>query len=51
MNVICLGGRVTGYALAWDLVRAFLDARFKGFERFERRLAIVKNLEKQEMKS
>jgi len=51
MNVICLGGRVTGYALAWDLVRAFLDARFKGLERFERRLTKVKNLEQQGIKS
>ncbi len=38
MNVICLGGRVTGYALALDLVRAFLSARFAGEERFQRRL-------------
>lgn len=38
MNVICLGGRVTGYALALDLLRAFLSARFLGEERFRRRL-------------
>jgi ribose 5-phosphate isomerase B len=29
MNVMCLGGRVTGFALAWDLVRVFLAARSK----------------------
>ena len=39
MNVMCLGGRVTGYALAWDLVRVFLGAHFKAEERYERRLA------------
>ena len=39
MNVLCLGGLVTGHALAWDLVQAFLLARFKGDERFRRRLA------------
>jgi len=30
MNVMCLGGRVTGYALSWDLVQTFLNAHFKG---------------------
>ena len=45
MNVICLGGRVTGYALSWDLVQTFLGARFKGAERCRRRLAKVAALE------
>ena len=45
MNVICLGGRVTGQALSWDLVQIFLSARFKGDERFRRRLAKVAALE------
>jgi ribose 5-phosphate isomerase B len=45
MNVICLGGRVMGYALAWDLVQAFLAARFRGDERFRRRLDKVAALE------
>ena len=45
MNVICLGGRVMGYALAWDLVQAFLSAEFSGDERFRRRLAKVASLE------
>ena len=47
MNVMCLGGRVTGYALSWDLVQIFLKARFKGCERFSRRLAKVKALERE----
>ena len=45
LNVICLGGRVTGRALAWDLVQMFLSARFKGAERFKRRLAKIAELE------
>src|SRR5881296_3947450 len=28
MNVICFGARVLGYALAWELTKAFLTARF-----------------------
>jgi ribose 5-phosphate isomerase B len=45
MNVICLGGRITGYEPASDLVRAFLNARFKGDERFRRRLRKIVELE------
>ena len=45
MNIMCLGGRITGYALSWDLVQIFLAARFKGGERFRRRLAKVAALE------
>jgi ribose 5-phosphate isomerase B len=47
MNVICLGGRVMGYALARDLVHAFLNAQFGGDERFRRRLDKVAALEKE----
>jgi ribose 5-phosphate isomerase B len=47
MNVMCLGGRVTGYALSWDLVQTFLSAHFKGNERFRRRLAKVTALERE----
>jgi len=45
MNIMCLGGRVTGQALSWDLVQIFLSAHFKGVERFKRRLAKVAALE------
>ena len=45
MNIMCLGGRVTCYALAWDLVQNFLKARFKGEARFKRRLSKVAELE------
>jgi len=47
LNVMCLGGRVTGYALSWNLVQTFLSARFKGTERFRHRLAKVAALERE----
>jgi ribose 5-phosphate isomerase B len=46
MNVICLGWRVTGLSLAWDLVQAFLAARFIGGERHNRRLRKIAQLER-----
>jgi ribose 5-phosphate isomerase B len=49
MNVMCLGGRVIGHALAQDLIRAFLAARFVDAERFTRRLAKVAALENEEL--
>lgn len=45
MNVLCLGARVIGPALAAELVRDFLGARFSGLERHVRRLAKVRALE------
>jgi ribose 5-phosphate isomerase B len=48
MNIMCLGGRVTGSALAGELIQIFLKARFKGAERFTRRLDKIKALETQE---
>lgn len=41
MNILCLGARVVGPALAEELVRTFLKARFSGAERHVRRLAKV----------
>lgn len=38
MNVLCLGARVIGPALAADLVAAFLGAAFSGEDRHRRRL-------------
>ncbi len=38
MNVLCLGERVIGIELARELVATFLDARFSGEERHQRRL-------------
>ena len=45
MNVSCLGGKVIGSALAWELVETFLAARFSGAERHLRRIAKVQALE------
>ena len=45
LNMICLGGLLIGHNLAWKLVQTFLAARFKGAERFRRRLAKVAKLE------
>ena len=45
MNIMCLGARVVGPQLAWDLIRTFLSAKYKGLERFERRLAKISALE------
>ena len=47
MNVMCLGGRVTGPSLALELIQTFLNAHFKGEERFKRRLAKVAAAEKE----
>jgi len=45
MNIICLGGNVTGFCLGIELVRIFLNAKFKRAERFVRRLEKVTLLE------
>lgn len=45
MNLICLGGRVTGYASAEEFVLAFLNAKFIGAERHIRRLQKIQQLE------
>ncbi len=44
MNVICLGGKVIGSALARELIETFLAAHFSGAERHKRRLAEVQAL-------
>ena len=48
MNVFCLGGKVIGSALAWELNETFLAARFSGAPRHKRRLAKVQALEEPE---
>ena len=45
MNILCLGGRVMGLEVAWDLVQTFLAAEFSQAERHLRRLAKVASLE------
>ncbi len=41
INIICLGGRVIGVELAWEVVEVFLAATFSGAERHVRRLGKV----------
>ncbi len=45
MNVLCLGSEVVGAELAADLVRAFLEARFDGGERYRKRLEKIEDME------
>jgi ribose 5-phosphate isomerase B len=45
MNIICLGGRITGPMLAWDLLETFLAAEYSQAERHLRRLGKVAALE------
>jgi RpiB/LacA/LacB family sugar-phosphate isomerase len=45
MNVLVMGGRVIGEAVALELVHAFLAANYTGEERHERRLGKVKAIE------
>ncbi len=47
MNMICMGGRITGPSLAWDLLEAYLAAQFSQAERHLRRLAKVAALEEE----
>ena len=46
MNVIALGARVIGPALAGEVIRAFLAARFSGAERHARRRGKVLEIER-----
>jgi ribose 5-phosphate isomerase B len=46
MNVLCLGARIIGEALAKEIVFSFLDANFDTDERFVRRLNKVLEIEK-----
>ena len=47
VNVVCLGGRVIGPALAADIIRAYLAAEFSGEERHKRRLAKIDGIERE----
>jgi len=46
MNILCMGGRTVGPAVAWDLVQTFLAAEFSQAERHLRRLKKVALIEK-----
>ena len=46
LNILCLGGRVSGNMAAREFVVSFLNAKFTGEERHRRRLEKIKALEK-----
>jgi ribose 5-phosphate isomerase B len=47
VNVLCLGARVIGPALAGDVIRAYLAAEFTGEERHVRRLGKIEAIERE----
>ena len=50
MNVLCMGARVVGVALAEDLVKSFMAANLEAYEpRFQRRLDKVTAIEKDQI--
>ena len=49
VNVLCLGARVIGPALAREVIEAFLGAQFSGEERHVRRLGKIHAIEKEFM--
>lgn len=46
MNVVCLGARIIGPALAAEIIQAFLRARFSDAERHRRRLDKIQEFER-----
>jgi ribose 5-phosphate isomerase B len=47
LNVLCLGARVVGFELAFDVASAFLAARFSGLERHSRRRDKISAIEQE----
>lgn len=47
LNLICLGGRIEGPELAWDLIQTFLEAKFTEAPRHLRRLHKVRQIEQE----
>jgi ribose 5-phosphate isomerase B len=45
LNILCMGGRTVGPAVAWDLIQTFLAAEFSQAERHLRRLKKVAHIE------
>ena len=46
-NVLCIGARVVGTAIAAELVKAFAEAQFTGEERHVRRLGKINAIERE----
>ncbi|MGH2549068.1 MAG: RpiB/LacA/LacB family sugar-phosphate isomerase, partial [Thermomicrobiales bacterium] len=45
-NVLCLGAQIVGEALALDLVRTYLAARFSDEDHFRRRVAMLAEMDR-----
>ncbi len=50
LNLLCLGGRVIGPELAKEIIFAFLNARYSGEARHQRRLAKLHRIEDESFK-
>ena len=48
VNVLCLGGRVVGPALAYDILHSWLTARYVGTGRHKRRVDQILEIERSE---
>ena len=48
MNVLCLGARVIGPALAMEIVRAFIHAQFSNEERHRKRVQMILAMEQEQ---
>ncbi|MDE2142536.1 MAG: RpiB/LacA/LacB family sugar-phosphate isomerase [Elusimicrobia bacterium] len=46
LNILCLGGRVIGSELAYEVLNAFLNAKFSGLDRHRRRKDKVTAIER-----
>ena len=51
MNILCMGGRTVGPAVAWDLVQTYLAAEYSQADRHLRRLRKVALIEAQRLKT
>ena len=51
MNVLCIGGRIIGSELAFEIIQAFLEARYVPQDRHARRLAKVMEIERLGLKA
>ena len=49
MNVLCLGGRIIGDALAKEIISEFINAKFADEERFIRRKEKLDQIEKENL--
>src|SRR5262245_58340395 len=51
MNILCMGGRTVGPAVAWDLVQTYLAAEYSRADRHLRRLRKVASIEALSLKT